>query len=63
MTDFVELSRDCDVKQREWIEFSTKLNEDFLKAKAENSQLKKQAQKLGLLNEDGYTKSELAKDL
>jgi len=34
-----------------------------LKAKAENQQLKKQAQKIGLLNEDGYTKSELAKDL
>jgi hypothetical protein len=39
------------------------LNDDYLRLKSENHALKKQAQSLELLNEDGYTYSELSKDL
>ena len=63
MTDFTDKAREYEGQQKEWVDFSFKLNEDFLAAKAENAQLKKKAQKLGLMSEDGYSKSELAKDL
>jgi hypothetical protein len=45
------------------VEFSQRLNDAYLKAKAENSSLKKDAKKAGLLNENGYGYSELSRDL
>jgi hypothetical protein len=43
MTDFTDKARDFEGQQKYWVDFSFKLNEDFLAAKAENAQLKKKA--------------------
>ena len=63
MTDFMQKAEDSEASQKRWVEFSQQLNDDYLRLKSENNALKKQAQSLGLLNEDGYTYSELSKDL
>eukprot|EP00347_Sterkiella_histriomuscorum_P009030 403342797 len=63
MNEFTIKSQQIDQQQKQWIEFSLRLNDEYLKVKNETQNLKKQAHKLGLLSEDGFGFSELSKDL
>ena len=63
MQDFISRSKEIEQEQQKWVQISQKINDSFLKAKAENSALRSRAKKLGLLNEEGRGFSELSQDL
>ncbi|CDW82395.1 UNKNOWN [Stylonychia lemnae] len=63
MNEFIQKSESINKQQKSWVEFSTNLNDEYLKAKNENAQFRSKAKQLGLLTEDGYGFSELSRDL
>lgn len=63
MNEFIKTSKEIDSKQKEWIAFSSELNDAFLKLKSENSKLRNEIKSKGLMSEDGLGYTELSRDL